>query len=102
GIKGLKTKGQPGPKSQLSAKDRERIRVAIIKGADAFGHQSSLWTLERIAGLIRKMTKAKFQTTQTWRIVTSLGFSCQKPALTGPRNGMRKRSSNGEFILSRV
>lgn len=81
GIKGLKTKGQPGPKPQLSAKDRERIKVAIIKGADAFGHQTSLWTLERIAELIRKMTKAKFQTTQTWRIVTSLGFSCQKPAL---------------------
>lgn len=80
GMKGLKTKGQPGPKPRLTAEDRGKIKVAIIKGADAFGYQTSLWTLERIAALIRKMTKAKFKTTQTWRIVTSLGFSCQKPA----------------------
>lgn len=30
GIKGLKTKGQPGPKPQLTAKDGERIKLAII------------------------------------------------------------------------
>lgn len=79
GLKGLKTKGQPGPKSKLTATDRKKLKAAILKGPEAFGYDTGIWTLGRITALIRKLAKATFQTTQTWRIVTSLGFSCQKP-----------------------
>lgn len=80
GFEGLKTKGQPGPKSQLTAADRRKLKAAILKGPEAFGYHTGIWTLERIAQVIRKITKITFKTTQTWRIVSSLGFSCQKPA----------------------
>lgn len=79
GLKGLKTQGQPGPKSQLNDKDRRKLKSAILQGPEAFGYDTGIWTLERIAALIRKLTKTTFKTTQTWRIVTALGFSCQKP-----------------------
>lgn len=79
GLKGLKTQGQPGPKSQLTDKDRRKLRSAILKGPEAFGYDTGIWTLERIAAVIRKLTKTTFKTTQTWRVVTALGFSCQRP-----------------------
>lgn len=79
GLKGLKTQGQPGPKSPLTDKDRKKLKAAILKGPEAFGYDTGIWTLQRIAAVIRNLTKATFKTTQTWRIVTALGFSCQKP-----------------------
>lgn len=79
GLKGLKTQGQPGPKSPLTDKDRKKLKAAILKGPEAFGYDTGIWTLQRIAAVIRNLTKTTFKTTQTWRIVTALGFSCQKP-----------------------
>lgn len=80
GLNGLKTQGSPGPKSQLTDNDRRKLKSAIIQGPEAFGYDTGIWTLERIAAVIRKLTKTAFKTTQTWRIVTALGFSCQKPS----------------------
>lgn len=79
GIEGLETKGHPGPKSELTDEDRKKVRRAILRGPEAAGYDTGIWTLERMATLIRKLTKAQFKTTHTWRIVTGLGFSCQKP-----------------------
>ncbi len=80
GLKGLKTQGSPGPKSSLTDKDRQKLKAAILNGPESFGYDTGIWTLQRIATIIRKLTKITFKTTQTWRIVTALGFSCQKPA----------------------
>lgn len=79
GMKGLRSKGKPGPKATLTLSDKKKIKAALVKGPKAEGYATGLWTLERIAKLIRKKTKKQFKTTHTWRIVTSLGFSCQKP-----------------------
>jgi len=79
GLKGLKSKGHPGPQSQLTADERKKLKAAILRGPKALGHTTGIWTLERIVSLIEDIGGAKFKTTQTWRIVTSLGFSCQKP-----------------------
>ncbi len=79
GVKGLRSLGKPGPKPGLSAMDRKKIKAAIVKGPRAEGYATDLWTLGRIAKLIREKTKRQFKTTHTWRIVVSLGFSCQKP-----------------------
>jgi transposase len=79
GMQGLQSKGKPGPKAMLTAADKKKIKAALVQGPKAEGYATDLWTLERIAKLIRKKTKKQFKTTHTWRIVTSLGFSCQKP-----------------------
>lgn len=79
GLEGLATKGHPGPKSSLTDEDRKKVRSAILRGPRAFGYDTGIWTLERMARVIHKLTKATFKTTHTWRIVTTLGFSCQKP-----------------------
>jgi transposase len=79
GIKGLQSKGKPGPKPGLTEADKKKIKKAIVKGPRAEGYATDLWTLKRIAKVIRDKTKKNFKTTHTWRIVVSLGFSCQKP-----------------------
>jgi transposase len=81
GIKGLKSKGKSGPEPQLTEKDCKKVRAAIIKGASKYGYDSDLWTLDRIAAVIKKLTKIKFKRTHTWEILISIGLSCQKPRL---------------------
>lgn len=79
GMRGLKSLGKPGPKSKLTEKNKQKIKTAILKGPRMAGYSTNIWTLSRLASLIRKLTRKTFKTTQTWRIVVSLGFTCQKP-----------------------
>jgi len=81
GLEGLKSQGHPGQKSQLSDSERKKLKAAVLKGPKVFGYDTDVWTLERIADVIRMTSKVKFKTTQTWRIVISLGLSSQKPTL---------------------
>ena len=80
GFNGLKSAGKPGPKPKLTQENKQKVRTAILNGPRAAGYSTDIWTLSRISALIRKLTKKTFKTTQTWRIVVSLGFTCQKPA----------------------
>lgn len=79
GMSGLKSLGKTGPKSKLTEADKRKIKAAVLKGPEVCGYATGIWTLERVAALIRKLTKKTFKTTHTWRIMVSLGFSCQKP-----------------------
>jgi transposase len=81
GLGGLKSKGKSGPEPQLAEEDRKKVRAAIIKGASKFGYDSDLWTLDRVAAVIKKLTKIKFKRTHTWEILISIGLTCQKPQL---------------------
>lgn len=79
GMQGLKSKGHTGFPSQMTERDRVKLKGAIIKGATKYGYETDMWTLERISAVMRKITKKSFGTTWTWHIVTQLGFTCQKP-----------------------
>ena len=79
GIQGLASKGHPGPKAELTEKDRKKIKAAILKGPRAEGYTTDLWTLERIARLIRRIGKVGYHPGHVWKVIISLGFSCQKP-----------------------
>lgn len=60
------------------------MRFALVKalkeGALAHGYATELWTLERIARLIEQRFGLRYSLTQTWRILGSLGWSCQRPS----------------------
>lgn len=80
GAKGLKSKGRPGPKSKLTEKKLEKIEQALLKGPQSLGYATDIWTLKRIAQVIKKVAKLNYKTTHVWRILTfSLGWSNQKP-----------------------
>lgn len=79
GMKGLRSRGRPGFPSKLTEEKRKMFKQAILKGPQAHGFETNLWTLSRLAAVMHKVAKVKFGHNHTWEIVRSLGFTCQKP-----------------------
>ncbi|MHC4536994.1 MAG: IS630 family transposase [Planctomycetota bacterium] len=79
GAKALEPKPIPGRPKKLSDKQRQKLDRLLNKGPTAFGYKTSLWTLERIAAVIRKKFRVCYHPSQVWRILTQMGYSCQKP-----------------------
>ena len=80
GMRGLRSRGHTGFPSSFTDHDRTKLKKAIIGGARKFGYATDLWTLERIAAVMKRATRKSFCTAWTWHIITELGFSPQKPA----------------------
>ncbi len=81
GWDGLKSKGNPGPDCRLTEAQKRKIRQAILKGALKQGYSTDLWTLDRLQDLIKKIAKTKYHPGHVWKVVVSLGFTRQKPAI---------------------
>lgn len=79
GSDGLKSKGRSGAPPKLTEKQMKKIEVELVKGPIAHGYTTDLWTLERIAHLIKKTTKVAFHPGHVWRLLHDLGWSSQKP-----------------------
>jgi len=45
----------------------------------ACGYPNELWTLKRIASLIRKEFGVQYHPSHLWRVLQSCGWSCQVP-----------------------
>jgi transposase len=76
---GLTSKGQPGFASRLTKEKRLVFRRAIMKGPLRHGYTTDLWTLSRLATVMKQETGVRFGHNHTWQIVRELGFTCQKP-----------------------
>jgi transposase len=74
----LKAQAQ-GRKSKLTAKQKKKLCKQILKGPEAAGYNTQLWTLERITKLIRGTEKVLYRPRSVWHLMQELGFSCQKP-----------------------
>lgn len=79
GLKGLKSKGHSGFASKLTVKKRLRFKRAILEGPLKHGYPTDLWTLPRLAAVLKKSAGISFSHVWTWHIVRSLGFTPQKP-----------------------
>ena len=115
GKEGLKSKGHPGFESKLTEEKRRLFKRAVLKGPLFYGFPTNLWTLSRLAFLMKKTTGVKFGHNHTWEIVRSLGFTCQKPRVKARERdekairewkekrlpGLKKMGSNA-WIFSRA
>ena len=79
GYDALKSRGQAGPKPRLDAQQRGAVTAALIEGPQAQGYHTNLWTLPRVALLIKVMTGVDYHPGHVWHLLRSLGFSCQRP-----------------------
>ncbi len=79
GLLALKAKPSPGRPSRLISEDKEKLRQEILKGAQAKGFATDLWTCPRIADLIHREFKVRYHVDHICRLLHSLGFSPQKP-----------------------
>ena len=79
GIAGLKKAGRAGRKPLLSEADLDKIREALKRGPEALGYESGLWTAWRVADLIERECGIKYHAGHVWKVLKSLGWSCQRP-----------------------
>ena len=79
GREGLKAAGRAGRKPRITQEQRIQVERELTKGPRAFGYSTDLWTLPRIARVIKKVTGVSYHPGHVWRIVRSMGWSCQKP-----------------------
>jgi len=79
GESALASKGAAGRKCRLDSSQTQQIVDALLKGPVAQGYKTQLWTLPRVADLIEDLTGIRYHPGHVWRVLGSLGFSCQRP-----------------------
>jgi transposase len=79
GEAGLKAVPHPGPHPRLSSAQKNKLVRSLLEGPRAHGFATELWTLGRVAELIRRKFRESYHPGQVWRILNALGWSCQKP-----------------------
>jgi len=75
GAAGLAAKPVPGRPSKLNARRRRALTGCLLKGAEAFGFATNLWTCPRIAQLIEQRYGVHYHVDAIGRLMASLGFS---------------------------
>ena len=79
GLAALASKGRAGRKAKLTPAHTQNLLEALLQGPAAHGYKTQLWTLPRVAALIAKLTGVHYHPGHVWRVLGSLGFSCQRP-----------------------
>ena len=70
---------RPGPEPRLTAAQKKRLLALLAKGAKARGYSTDLWTLKRVAEVIRKEYGVEYTLSGVWRVLRALGLSAQVP-----------------------
>lgn len=80
GIEALRSAGAAGPKRKLSEEQQRELAAAIVEGPVAHGYTTAVWTLPRIAKLIRQRSGRHYHPAHVSKVLRTLGFSCQRPS----------------------
>lgn len=89
GMQGLKSKGHPGFDSELDEKGRKAFKRAILDGPEEYGFETNLWTLPKLAKVLKKVSGFTCSEVWTWHIVRTLGFTPQKPQVKAKQRDER-------------
>jgi transposase len=76
----LRAAGRAGRRPRLSAAELDAVEGALRKGPAAFGFDTDLWTLARVAQVIQRLTGVGYHPGHVWRLLRRLGWSVQRPA----------------------
>ena len=79
GVEALVAKPVAGRPLKLSNARRRQLLRSLRRGPKRHGYRNELWTLSRVAEVIRCRWGVGYHPSQVWRILVALGWSCQKP-----------------------
>jgi transposase len=68
-----------GRPSKLTEEQRAELPSVLKAGALQQGFSSELWTLPRVGQLIKHRYGVRYTDSHIWRILSDLGWSCQRP-----------------------
>ncbi len=79
GLEALKAKPHPGRPARLSREQKKELEQVLLKGPQAAGFATDLWTLARVAKVIEREFGVRYHPGHVWYILRDMGWSCQKP-----------------------
>jgi transposase len=80
GPDGLRSRGPTGPAPRLSDGQLHQVEQALLKGAGSNGFVGELWTLDRIAVVVERLTGVGHHPAWVWALLRHrLGWSVQRP-----------------------
>jgi len=79
GSEGLRSRQHPGPAPKLSEEQKAQVPEILAAGPTTHGFATELWTLSRVAEVIRRRFDVEYHPAHVWKILTALGWTCQKP-----------------------
>ena len=68
-----------GRRAKLTKADKQRLKQALLQGAQAHGFLNDLWTLPRVAQLIHRQSGVRLHPGHVWRVLGAMGWSVQRP-----------------------
>jgi transposase len=68
-----------GRPSKLTSVQKQQLEKVLLQGAQAQGFLNDLWTLRRVAELIRRQTGVGLHPRHVWRLLGQMGWSVQRP-----------------------
>ena len=81
GRDGLRAAGRAGRLPKLSREQLDEVETALAKGAEANGYPNDLWTLQRAAEVIQRVTGVSYHPARVWYILRyGLRWTWQIPA----------------------
>ena len=86
GLDALKNAPRLGRPAGLNAAQRQELALLLQQGAMAQGFASDGWSLTRVRQLIERQFGRRYSDVQVWRILGSLGWSHQQPAMAARRS----------------
>lgn len=79
GKKALAGAGRTGRKCCITGDQVCRLEAILLAGAPARGYETDLWTLKRIAQVIRLEFSVSYHPGLVWKVLRQLGWTCQRP-----------------------
>lgn len=80
GVRAVRAKPAPGRPPKLTARQRAQLERVLLKGAEAAGFATPLWTCPRVATVIARRFKVHYHVDHLGRVLHALGWSPQQPA----------------------
>jgi transposase len=81
GRDGLRGAGRAGRLPKLSREQLAQVELELSKGAEAHGYPNDVWTLQRVAEVIERMTGVSYDPAHVWYLLRQgMKWSWQRPA----------------------
>lgn len=80
GAAGLHRRPRPGRPPKLARPRLEQLPRLLAQGAEAYGFSSPIWTTQRVADLIWRRFRVRYDRDHVCRLLHRFGWSWQKPA----------------------
>ncbi len=97
-MEALRRRPAPGRPPRLTAEQRQQLPERLAQGAEANGFRGDVWTLPRVAQLIKDQFGVVYSSVHAGRLLRQLGWSRQEPVV---RATQRKEAAIQEWQTER-